>query len=203
MEIRLGVAMFAAAAVAAVALQWWRRGEQRGRRRPSVGGATAKTLMTRWSELCVRIGVAETAALQWWRRLEQLYDWESPPRFYHTLEHVASMCAEVDRCASEGTLQQCSVDRVLLATYFHDAIYNPRSPTNELDSANLFDEFVRCGRPAALADEDRLWVRHAILVSRRGSHNLVCTRRNSIEFLRAPALGEDLTQLSSHSCRRP
>ena len=60
-----------------------------------------------------------------------------PKRSYHTLFHLEEMIgymkffSEVDR------------DILLMATFFHDAIYDPKSGTNEEDSAVLFQEFCK------------------------------------------------------------
>lgn len=66
-----------------------------------------------------------------------------PQRRYHTtthvmwvLRHVDEMAAQVDRPGS------VDIDAVRAAALFHDAIYDPRSSTNEADSAVLAGEVL-------------------------------------------------------------
>ena len=52
-----------------------------------------------------------------------------PQRHYHTLEHIANMLFR-------GRELELSEEQIY-AIWYHDAIYNPRSDTNEEDSAAL------------------------------------------------------------------
>lgn len=54
-------------------------------------------------------------------------------RFYHNLAHLDDICEQFDR---QGLGDN---DTLLLATVFHDVIYDPQSATNEEDSAAYFD----------------------------------------------------------------
>lgn len=58
-----------------------------------------------------------------------------PHRFYHTLGHIAYILMM-------GRDLELS-DEQTLAIWFHDAIFEPRSSTNEIDSANLAVEILR------------------------------------------------------------
>lgn len=73
-----------------------------------------------------------------------------PHRHYHGPGHVRSVVSAVNAAAGS--------DAVVLAAWFHDAVYDPRSSTNEADSANLATELLlACLCPAALvADVERL-----------------------------------------------
>jgi predicted metal-dependent HD superfamily phosphohydrolase len=74
--------------------------------------------------------------------------WREPQRHYHTVEHLAAMLSIVD---AEG-----GGDPVRLATWYHDAVYDPRSPgdTNERESAALARaELARLGLPEPVAAE--------------------------------------------------
>lgn len=63
-----------------------------------------------------------------------------PHRYYHTLEHIAYLLMK-------GRGQDLS-DEQTLAIWFHDAIYDPQSRTNEIDSADLAVEMLSaCGYP--------------------------------------------------------
>lgn len=55
--------------------------------------------------------------------------YSEPHRHYHTLRHVAEMLLQ--GCAFPLT------DEQVMAVWFHDAVYNPRSRTNETESAAL------------------------------------------------------------------
>jgi pantetheine-phosphate adenylyltransferase len=60
--------------------------------------------------------------------------YREPHRFYHTLEHLDDLCGQLEL---KGFADN---DALLLATVFHDIIYDPRSATNEEDSAKFFNE---------------------------------------------------------------
>jgi len=69
-----------------------------------------------------------------------------PHRRYHTLEHVTEVLAEVDR------LSGSSDDAVVLAAWFHDAVYDVHAPSggSEAASADLAASSSppRASRPA-------------------------------------------------------
>lgn len=58
-----------------------------------------------------------------------------PHRRHHTTAHLAAVLEEVERLL--GDADPVTRDRVRLAAIFHDAVYDPRSSTNEADSAAL------------------------------------------------------------------
>ncbi len=58
-----------------------------------------------------------------------------PHRHYHTLEHIESMLRQAEA--------HDPVPALLLAIWYHDAVYDPRSGTNEADSADLFRKHFR------------------------------------------------------------
>jgi predicted metal-dependent HD superfamily phosphohydrolase len=60
-----------------------------------------------------------------------------PHRQYHTAVHVMWVCRHID--ALVGVHPVDDVPSVLAAALFHDAVYEPRSSTNEADSAALAD----------------------------------------------------------------
>ncbi|CAM9284856.1 unnamed protein product [Ascophyllum nodosum] len=58
-------------------------------------------------------------------------------RFYHTMEHVADMLE-----AAESDFKDIRRPRLVqLAIFFHDVVYDPKSTSNEEDSAALFQKF--------------------------------------------------------------
>jgi predicted metal-dependent HD superfamily phosphohydrolase len=70
----------------------------------------------------------------WWNRIVDLHS--DPDRAYHTLSHLHEMIGYLD------ILFGSSHDpAMLLSVFFHDAIYNAKSGTNEEDSAKLLQEF--------------------------------------------------------------
>lgn len=70
-----------------------------------------------------------------------------PHRHHHTLRHLDEVLDAVGRLADLAD----EPDRVRLAAAYHDAIYDPRSPSNEHDSAELAR--VELGAVAVPADE--------------------------------------------------
>jgi pantetheine-phosphate adenylyltransferase len=63
-----------------------------------------------------------------------LKPYSEPHRFYHTLQHLDDIWAQL---VNKGYGDN---DALLLATVFHDIVYDPRSATNEEDSAHYFSE---------------------------------------------------------------
>jgi len=86
---------------------------------------------------------------RWFQRLWEMHTEQS--RYYHTAVHLFEMLKYLhlyNQCVqkSEGNGENLTVDdetTIRLAIYFHDAIYDPRSATNERDSAHLFQEFTK------------------------------------------------------------
>lgn len=75
----------------------------------------------------------------WFQKLYQQHN--EPDRFYHTAVHLKEILDYwkllIDQDDSLGKWSKV----VVWATFFHDAIYNPRSSQNEKDSAELFEQF--------------------------------------------------------------
>lgn len=62
-------------------------------------------------------------------------------RMYHNLEHISRMLRQCKNHLGGRTNQVLNYDLLKYAIFFHDIIYDPKSKTNEVDSANLFKEF--------------------------------------------------------------
>jgi len=78
---------------------------------------------------------------------ELVHRYTEPHRAYHTLEHVSAL---LDLWMRYGALVS-DLQSVGLAIWFHDAIYNPRRPGNELKSAKLSSRHLqRMGAPHKL-----------------------------------------------------
>ena len=60
-------------------------------------------------------------------------------RYYHTLEHIDHCLGMFDDC---HTLLQAPA-AVELAVWFHDVVFEPGQPDNELRSAELYRDFAR------------------------------------------------------------
>lgn len=70
-------------------------------------------------------------------------------RFYHNENHVDNVLEQLDAVSEEAD----SPHEIELALWFHDAIYNPFSTSNELDSANWASEFLLSNnRPEQVAE---------------------------------------------------
>ena len=66
-----------------------------------------------------------------------LNNYRESHRFYHTVEHLDDIYTQLhDRGESDN-------DILLLATIFHDIIYDPLSATNEEDSAKYFSDIFK------------------------------------------------------------
>lgn len=102
----------------------------------------------------------------WHRRLIAAYGETS--RHYHNLQHLEECLLEFDRVRS-GLERPAAVEA---AIWFHDAVYNPRSSTNEEDSAALA---TGCLQEAGVSRDTIDRVRHLILCTKShepaGDHN--------------------------------
>ncbi|HWA26393.1 MAG TPA: hypothetical protein VG734_12080 [Lacunisphaera sp.] len=83
----------------------------------------------RWRELGAKGDPAP-----WHRRLVAAYG--EPHRHYHNLQHLEECLAEL-AAADVAAESRATIG---MALWFHDAVYDPRSATNEEDSARLADE---------------------------------------------------------------
>ena len=83
-------------------------------------------LLSRWVDL-----VDHPLAVDAGRHL--IHRWEEAHRRYHDVAHLAAVLDRVDELAGEAA----HADVVRLAAFFHDAVYDPRSATNEEQSAVL------------------------------------------------------------------
>lgn len=84
---------------------------------------------------------------RWLEKVSELY--AQPHRAYHNMTHIQDVIASLDFLLErEGpaSLVDTKPNKeeaiLVLAAFFHDVIYNPKSSTNEKDSADLFLQFV-------------------------------------------------------------
>ena len=80
------------------------------------------------------------------RRLLEAY--AEPQRYYHTLEHIEHCLQMFDACRDRLEVP----DAIELAIWFHDAIYEPGQPDNELRSAVWYRELARETQPEGLVE---------------------------------------------------
>ncbi len=77
----------------------------------------------------------------WLEKILQLYS--EPHRAYHNMTHVQDVIASLDFLKDGVNAPTAEEEAILiLAAFFHDVIYNPKSSTNEKDSADLFLQFA-------------------------------------------------------------
>jgi predicted metal-dependent HD superfamily phosphohydrolase len=84
-----------------------------------------------WLWLLQPAGIEPNAAYTLFDQLVELYS--EAGRFYHTLEHIGEVLRVVGRLG----VGLPNLQTVQLAVWFHDAIYDPKSPENEAESAAL------------------------------------------------------------------
>ena len=113
-------------------------------------------LQRQWVRQLGEIGVAPDKAYPTFDRLVAAYS--EPHRHYHTLEHLAEVMRVVSRLATTCK----NLPAVLLAVWFHDAVYNPAAHDNEERSARLA---VRCLRELKEPPETVLAVETLVLAT--------------------------------------
>lgn len=70
--------------------------------------------------------------------------YREPIRRYHTTDHLAAVVGLVPvLAAADPALDRRSTDLVVLAAWFHDAVYDPTTSGNEEASAVLADDVLR------------------------------------------------------------
>jgi predicted metal-dependent HD superfamily phosphohydrolase len=91
-------------------------------------------LTARWLELMKRLGLSENR-----ETYHQLIDaYSEKYRKYHNLSHLCSVLARLDEVKHLTEKK----DEIELALWFHDAVYQPFSKSNESDSAEWARKFL-------------------------------------------------------------
>lgn len=118
-------------------------------------------LLSRWNSLLVRArgGAQAPDPAPYGRDL--LGRWSEPQRHYHTAAHLRTVLDRVDELGAHAS----DADAVLLAVWFHDAVYRPDRSENEERSAALAERAlpeagVPADRTAEVARLVRLTVTH-------------------------------------------
>lgn len=133
-----------------------------------------KELIARsWANLAKGYRINAEQSRNWFARLEALY--QQSHRYYHTFSHVAALVR-----LYEAHLPRLSRPLlVLLAIFFHDAIYYPTRKDNEEKSATLFREFVA---NVGLRKEDEDLVAHWIMLT-QGHMQAIQEEEDALYFL--------------------
>jgi predicted metal-dependent HD superfamily phosphohydrolase len=99
-------------------------------------------------ELCARSGIGGVDARRIHADLVERH--REPHRRYHTLDHVAAVLGHLDTTA-EGIDDRRALE---LATWFHDAVYDPSRADNEAASAALARaELLAAGADQPVVDD--------------------------------------------------
>lgn len=91
--------------------------------------------LERWNTLCLRLEIAADGAT--YNELIEAH--AQKHRAYHTLEHIAACLRHLDDVRHK--LEK--PDEVEMALWFHDAVYEPFSSTNEEDSAEWAADWLQ------------------------------------------------------------
>lgn len=100
---------------------------------------TSRTTLPHWETLWRNLGARGDSA-SWHARLVAAY--EERHRHYHHLQHLAECLTELDTAVALAV----QPDWVEAALWFHDVVYDPRSATNEEDSAQWAVECLTAAR---------------------------------------------------------
>lgn len=75
-------------------------------------------------------------------------------RAYHTLQHLYECLVLLESIRSDLN----DVNAVLLALWFHDAVYDPQAKDNELKSAELFEQYLAQDLSIDIVEKIKLWI---------------------------------------------
>lgn len=95
-------------------------------------------LWNKWSQLFAE--EEHPKSVEWFERLWKLHA-DDPARHYHTAVHVQELLQYFDLLHPRLTISVQDQRAVILAIFFHDAIYDATSSTNEEESMKLFQSF--------------------------------------------------------------
>jgi predicted metal-dependent HD superfamily phosphohydrolase len=138
---------------------------------PSTQPSLKSVLRETWLGVTEGLGVTLESAEFWMERLWSMHTEQG--RHYHTAVHLEEMIHYFTLLKEDGFLKSMTRDdecTIFLAIFFHDAIYNPKSPSNEEDSALLFQEF---------AEQVKLTESHESIISNVHSY-ILATKQHSV-----------------------
>lgn len=64
--------------------------------------------------------------------------WQQTHRYYHTEAHLQFLLQRIEALSGANKITSQQKDVLIMAAFFHDAIYDPTAPDNEEQSAKLF-----------------------------------------------------------------
>lgn len=115
-----------------------------------------EALEARWLALASNLNIVTEHAARWWDEIHRCHS--EPQRRYHTLEHLAELLSFLDSPFGEP-IETHRRSLVELAIFFHDIVYDPKSATNEEDSADLYRRFAaEVGLPDSTSTTVSLWI---------------------------------------------
>jgi predicted metal-dependent HD superfamily phosphohydrolase len=94
-------------------------------------------LQSHWVQATACFSATSDMIEFWWNRIQELHN--QLDRAYHTLVHLEELLGFLGILHIDSANPNYSV--LVLSIFFHDAIYDPKSATNEEDSAKLFESF--------------------------------------------------------------
>jgi len=89
----------------------------------------------KWRALLERLGLSDLSDVTFGRLVAA---YTKPDRHYRAIGHIEDCLDQLSACA----LAEAQADPIALALWFHDAVYNWRSKTNETDSADWAADFL-------------------------------------------------------------
>lgn len=106
------------------------------------------TLLGHWNKATAGLEISDAISDEWFHRLWQMHTQDTS--HYHTPVHLLEMLSYLyivlenhHNIDGPTFLEQDNDEQaILLSIFFHDAIYDPTSATNEEDSAALFESFA-------------------------------------------------------------
>jgi len=119
-------------------------------------------LLERWRSAIAGVGATADEPTVTAAGMALIRRWSEPHRHYHTLAHLTAVLAVVDAHAHTAA----APDRVRLAAWWHDAVYNPRATgdANERASAALAERTLRA---LGVAPEGAAEVARLVLLTAR------------------------------------
>ena len=127
------------------------------RGKPIISPERLSALQWQWLRLLTPFGVLPEQAYPCFDRLVDRYS--EPHRHYHTLEHLAEMFRVLGRLT--GSIS--NTPAIMLAAWYHDAIYDSKAKDNEDKSADLAERELKS---LGIPEEIRVEVRQLILATK-------------------------------------
>lgn len=75
--------------------------------------------------------------------------WQEPHRYYHTEKHLQFLLGKIQELYNASKVDDREKQILLMAAFFHDAVYDPRATDNEVQSAHLFENLTKPHRDTA------------------------------------------------------